>query len=547
MKPSPLTYSAADERRLIEAILDPKIAEDPEAFVMFMFPWGKEGTPLAHHSGPRTWQRNTLRELANRIKENRGRMDIGMLPEVFREADASGRGIGKSALVSWLALWNMSCHIGSTTIVTANTEQQLKSRTWAELGKWHTLSLNRHWFDRSALSLRPMPWFAESVQRDLKIDTGYYYAQAQLWSEEEPDAFAGVHNPLGLVVIYDEASGIPQPIWTVTEGFFTEPVLHRYWFVFSNPRRNTGAFFECFNKFRGNWQTRNIDSRTVEGTDLAVYQQIIDKYGADSDEARVEVYGQFPRQGDRQFVSRETLEDAVSRELVADPYAPLIMGIDIARFGADKTVFRWRQGRDARSIPAVKFKGLDNMQVAYEAAQWIDRTRPDAVCIDAGNGTGVIDRLRELGYRITEVWFGAKSDDEEWANKRTQLWARMREWMRGGALPDDRELLDDIAGPEYKFQGTSDRIMLESKDDMKRRGLASPDDGDALAVTFAVKPARRDAPTGRRRRQVIADGVGESPFKNRKRQTTGATYTNEKTMQDEWNKERIARGRRDAI
>lgn len=511
MSKTTMAYKAEDERKLLEHVLAPELANDPEAFVMFMYPWGKEGTPLARHKQPRGWQRETLQEIKNQIKGNIGKMAVELPPEVYREANASGRGPGKSALAAWLTHWNMSTHIGSTTIVTANTEQQLKSRTWAELGKWHTMSLNRHWFERTALSLRPADWFAASVQRDLQIDIGYYYAQAQLWSEEEPDSFAGVHNPHGLVVIYDEASGIPQPIWTVTEGFFTEPVLHRYWLVFSNPRRNTGAFFECFHKHRNSWKTRNIDSRTVEGTDLAVYQHIIDTYGTDSDEARIEVYGQFPHLGDRQFISRQAVADASERQLEPDPHAALIMGVDIARFGTDKTVFRWRQGRDARSIPAVKFKGLDNMQVAYEVAKWIDLTKPDAVCIDAGNGTGVIDRLREMKYKVNEVWFGAKSDQDEWSNKRTQMWARMRDWLPGGVIDSDPALMDDICAPEYKFQGSSDRIMLESKDDMKRRGLDSPDDGDALAVTFAVKAARRDNPVRKKgARQAV--GVNEDPF-----------------------------------
>jgi hypothetical protein len=152
------------------------------------------------------------------------------------------------------------------------------------------LAINSHWFERTALS-SAASWSGlnQSLKQQLKVDTGYYYAQAQLWSEEKPDSFAGVHNFNGVLLIFDEASGIPKPIWTVSEGFFTEPVFHRYWFTFSNPRRNTGAFFECFHSQREFWRRRNIDSRSVEGTDKNLLNQIVQKYGDDSDEARVEV------------------------------------------------------------------------------------------------------------------------------------------------------------------------------------------------------------------------------------------------------------------
>jgi len=509
-------YSNKDEQLLMADIWQPAIADDPLAFVRYIFPWGQKGTPLEHFQGPRKWQISELTNIANHIKEQKRRFPLflaavkkhgdkskealELAPRMYQSATASGRGPGKSALVAWLNLWMMSTRIGSTSITSANTEAQLKSRTWAELGKWHTLSANAHWFERSTLGLKPATWFEESLKK-LKIDNSYYYAQGQLWSEENPDAFAGVHNQTGIMVIFDEASGIPKPIWTVTEGFFTEPIVDRYWFCFSNPRRNTGEFFECFHKNRAFWKLRNLDSRTVEGTDTNKLNEIIAKHGEDSDEARIEVLGQFPRQGDKQFISREIILGATQRELVKDEAAPLIMGIDVARYGDDKTVFRWRQGRDARSIPPIEYKGLDNMQVANFAAEWIEKTNPDAVCVDAGgSGSGVVDRLRERGFKVHEIWFGSKSEDAQWGNKRTELWDQMREWLNGGCIDARQELLDDLAGPEYDFQGGGDKIILEPKEAMKARGLASPDHGDALVLTFAVKVAWRDARSARNKR-----------------------------------------------
>jgi hypothetical protein len=497
-------YSVVHEQKLMTELWDPALADDLEKFVMFVYPWGKSGTPLATFKGPRTWQRDELQAITDHIKKQKANIAKGLPPEMYRSSTASGRGIGKSSLTSWLDHWMMSTRLGSTCITTANTETQLKSRTWAELGKWHTLSINSHWFERTALSLKPQDWFKESLEKQLKIDTGYYYAQAQLWSEENPDAFAGIHNHNGVMLIFDEASGIPAPIWSVSEGFFTEPVLDRYWFCFSNPRRNTGEFYETFHRFREYWKRRNVDSRKVEGTDTLVLQQIVDKYGEDSDEARKEVKGEFPRQGDKQFISRDIVESAIERKLERDDYAALIMGVDPARFGDDKTVIKFRRGRDARDVPpTVKLKGADNMQVANACADLIDRFNPDAICVDAGNGTGIIDRLKERGYKVHEVWFGSKSEEPEWADKRTELWARMREWLGGGCLPiDDRDLADDLSGPEYGFVGAGDKTKLESKEQMKSRGLASPDTADALACTFAIKIARKDAATSRNARRV---------------------------------------------
>jgi hypothetical protein len=383
--------------------------------------------------------------------------------------------------------------LGGTVIVTANNEAQLKSRTWAELGRWHTLAINGHWFDRMAMSYRPFPWFETALKEQLGIDTGYYYAQAQLWSDETPDAFAGVHNPLGVLVLYDEASGIPESIWKVTKGFFTEEKSpNRYWFVFSNGRRNTGAFFECFHKNRQFWNRTQIDGRDVEGTDKKVYQDIIDEHGEDSDTAAVEVKGGFPKQGDRQFISRGLVDESRERELFFDSHSPLMMGVDPARFGDDSTVIRFRKGRDARSFPVYKYNGLDNMKVADKCAELINQYNPDGVCVDAGNGTGVIDRLRQMGFKVHEVWFGSKSPKPEYYNFRTYLWAEMRDWLRSGCIDHDPDLSSDLSAPEYKFVGSSDIQRLETKEELKDRGHSSPDNADALACTFAVRIAQKN-------------------------------------------------------
>jgi hypothetical protein len=506
-------YSVKDEERLIAAIHEPAIKDDLLAFVKFIYPWGKPGTPLEHYHGPRIWQAEDLREITAHLHAQQTVREARGVPAMFRKATASGRGSGKSAEVAWLAHWMMSTRLGSTTIVTANTEMQLKSRTFAELTKWVTLALNAHWFDLTVLSMRPAPWFERAIKDALQIDTGYYYCQGQLWSEENPDAFAGVHNPLGVAVIFDEASGIPAPIFSVTEGFFTEPVVDRYWLIYSNPRRNSGGFYDCFHTHQAHWRLRHLDARTVEGTDPKIYAGLIDKHGIESDVVRVEVLGQFPNQGAHQFITSSAVQQAQARVLEPDPGAPLLMGVDVARFGLAATVVRFRQGRDARSIPPVVLKQRDNMAVVEELAHLITRYRPELVAIDIGQASGVIDRLRELGYKVHEVWFGKAASQPEYANVRTEIWARLRDWLGGGCLDHDPRLFGDLTAPEYHFYGKAqDALMLESKESMEDRGLPSPDHGDALALTFAFPAARRDLPASARRRVRQAADVDYALF-----------------------------------
>ena len=479
-------YSAEDEQELMARLWSPAIKDNPLAFVMLVFPWGVKGTPLEHFSGPRKWQREVLTDIANHIKQNNGKIDF----DTLREAVASGRGIGKSALVSWLVIWMLSTRIGSTTIVSANSESQLRKVTWAEITKWLAMGLNSHWFEVSATSLQPAKWLTELVERDLRKGTRYWGVEGRLWSAENPDAFAGVHNMDGVLVIFDEASGIDDAIWAVTAGFFTENTPNRFWFAFSNPRRNTGYFYETFHSKRDFWNTKVVDARTVEGTDKAVYQQIIDEYGPDSSQAHVEVYGQFPSAGDDQFIGANTVDEAMKRVKYQDLSAPIVIGVDPARFGADATVIAVRQGRDIVKI--IRHRGDDTMTVVGHVIEAIEEYKPTLVVIDEGGlGAGIVDRLKEQRYKIKGINFGNKSKNPiMYGNMRAQMWGDMREWLKTASIPNDRFLKTDLISPMMKpdSRGT---IFLESKKDMKSRGLASPDAADAIAVTFAFPVAHR--------------------------------------------------------
>jgi len=505
----PSAAAPEHDQRLFGDILS--FANDPYGFVMYAFPWGQPGTPLKNKTGPRKWQEAQLKQITKHLKENRKRqLNLEDL-QVFRNSTVSGRGVGKSAMVSWLILWMMSTNLGSTTIVAANNEPQLVTRTWPEMGKWHTLSINRHWFEKTATTLKPQPWFEDILQTQQKIDTGYYYAKAQLWTEENPDAFAGAHNTYGIQVLFDEASGIPAPIWKVTEGFFTEKTPYRFWQVFSNGRRNTGAFFETHHRNRDFWQRLQLNSQDVEDLDQNVFQSIIRQHGADSDEARVEVYGQFPKQGDNQFISREVVLEATERVCPVDPGAPLIIGVDVARFGDDSTVILQRKGRNLLSYN--RYKGLDNVQVANRVAEIIDKTDPDATFIDAGGtGSGPTDILKAMNYKVTGIEFGSGPDNNtRYRDKRTEMWGEMRTWLNDADIPKDDMLEDDLLNPEYEFS-LNGQLKLESKEHMKKRHLASTDIGDALALTFARRVGRKDRTSRRSRKPRMQKDLSYSLF-----------------------------------
>lgn len=495
-------YSAEDEQRLMATFWSHQIKNDPLAFVRLCFPWGKPGTPLEHFHGPRRWQIEVLKDLRDHIAENNNRVDF----QTFRMAVSSGRGIGKSALVSWLIIWMATTRIGSTVIVSANSEAQLRSVTWAEITKWLSMGLNSHWFEISATRISPAKWLTDLVERDLKKGCRYWSVEGRLWSEENPDSYAGAHNMDGMMLIFDESSGIPDSIWSVASGFFSENTPNRFWLAFSNPRRNSGYFYECFNAKREFWRNKVVDARGVEGTDKAVYQQIIDEYGPDSSQAHVEVYGAFPNASDDQFIPSSLVLDAQARAPSQDQSAPIVVGVDPARFGADATVIAIRQGRDIIGIR--RYRGDDTMEVVGRVIDVIEEFKPALVVIDEGGlGAGVVDRLKEQRYKIRGVNFGNKSVKPlMYGNKRAEMWGAMKEWLKTASIPNDRFLKSDLTGPMMKpdSKGT---IFLESKKDMKARGLASPDAADAIAITFAFPVAHREARVDNRPRSVYAGGA----------------------------------------
>ena len=480
-------YKGEEEQRLMVELWSPEIADDLEAFVLYAFPWGVKNTPLAKFAGPRKWQKEVLRDVTEHIKSQKGKVNF----DTIRESVSSGRGIGKSALVSWLVLWMLTTRIGGSVVVSANSENQLRSVTWAELTKWAAMLINSHWWEISATKLVPAKWLTDLVEKDLKKGTRYWACEGKLWSEENPDSYAGVHNQDGMMLIFDESSGIPDAIWDVGAGFFTENTPDRYWFAVSNPRRNTGYFFETFHAKRDFWKSRTVDARTVEDTDKAVYEQIIAEYGEDSSQAKIEVYGEFPSAGDDQFIGAYLVDEAMKRPKWKDITAPIVLGVDPARGGADATVIAVRQGRDIVKI--LRYQGEDTMTIVGRVIDAIEEFKPTLTVIDEGGlGYGILDRLTEQRYKVRGVNFGNKAKHSiAFGNKRAEMWNDMRNWLKSASIPQDRQLKSDLTGPTKK-PNSSGTIFLEGKKEMKARGLASPDAADAICVTFAFPVAHRE-------------------------------------------------------
>jgi hypothetical protein len=474
---------------------------DPLGFVKFAFPWGRPGTALAGETGPEPWQCEVLERLGRGLKQRDTSPD-----EAVRMAVASGHGIGKSALVAWIILWALSTLSDTRGIVTANTEGQLRTKTWPELAKWLALCANRHWFTYTATSLHSS---RPGRDKTWRVD-------AITWSENNTEAIAGLHNKgKRAFALFDEASSIADGVWETIEGALTDAGTDLFWLAFGNPTRTTGRFRECFagGRFAHRWSPQQIDSRSVSMTNKTQIATWVKDYGEDSDFVRVRVKGVFPRAGTMQFIDGERVDQAIARELFKDPTAALIMGVDIARQGEDQTVIRFRRGLDARGIPAVKFRIPDLMVTAGRVMELVNSWEPDAVFVDGtGIGWGVVDRLAQLGCStVRGIDFGARADRTDggdaaarYANKRAEMWGYMKEWCKAGCLPDDRELIADLTAVDYGYDA-SDAILLERKDDMRKRGLASPDDGDALALTFAYPVARRDWAEERRFEEKLAN------------------------------------------
>lgn len=458
-------------------------AYDPYAFVMWAFPWGESGTELEKEEGPDEWQVWVLCAVRDGLLS---------VQEAIQLAITSGHGIGKSALVAWLTWWAFSTFPGTRGVVTANTENQLKTKTWVEIAKWHRLFLAKDLFKCTATAL-----FAkdEDQAREWRVDI-------VPWSERNTEAFAGLHNAgKRIIIIFDEASAIPDIIWETTEGALTDRDTEILWFVFGNPTRNTGRFRECFDegRFAHRWKTRAVDSRQVKRTNKTQLNQWVEDYGEDSDFVRVRVRGVFPRMDSESFIPLDLAREASARVPVPaeNNPEPWVLGVDVARFGDNFSVIYPRKGRDAKSVAPTLLQGADTMTLVTKIVELFTSLGATTIFVDGGGvGGGVVDRLRQLNLPVIEVSFGGKPDGipakergVKYLNKRAEIWGATRDFLEVGCIPDhipgaEDSLISQLTAPTYTMT-SKDAIALEPKETMRRNGKPSPDVADALACTFA--------------------------------------------------------------
>jgi len=477
-----------------KAHVDIEIAEfvgqfyaDPFNFVRCAYPWRQKG-PLETYDGPDIWQADLLKEIGREVRSRKFNGTDAVLP--VRTAISSGHGVGKSTLSGWLTNWIMSTRPHSQGTVTANTFPQLASKTWPAIAKWTRMCVTAHWFEVGASKIYnksfPDSWFVT----------------AQTCRAENSEAFHGQHAARSTSwYLFDEASAIPDEIWAAAEGGLTdgEPMI----FCFGNPTRNTGKFHRVvFGSERDRWKQRTIDSRDCRFTNKTLIEEWIADWGEDSDFVRVRVRGIAPRAGDLQFIPNDLVWEAQRRLPQSLPDDPLIAGFDVSGGGAAWNVISFRRGYDARSIPAIRIpgehtKGSDRSAMVAKLAEIMSDTRPEhrvsMLFVDAAFGAPYVERLKSMGFtNVIEVSFGAPSPDRHCANMRAYMWSKMKTWLEHGAINTSTVLEMDLTGPGCD-RNRSDKLVLESKQDMLKRGVASPDEADSLALTFAHHVAPPEA------------------------------------------------------
>lgn len=485
---------------------------DPLGYVLYAFPWGVKGTPLAAVKGPRKWQRRFLEDLGDRLRKTAGVNAF----EVIQDATASGHGIGKSALVGMLCMWAMSTFENTRGIVTANTETQLRTKTWPEVTKWHSMAINRHWFTVTATA---MFHAREEFSKNFRID-------CITWSETNTEAFAGLHNQGNrILLLFDEGSSIPPKIWEVAEGALTDDGTEIIWAVFGNPTRPMGRFKDCFGRLKHRWNTRNIDAREVEGTNAAQHQRWIDDYGLDSDFVKVRVLGQFPSASAQQLIPEQWIYRAI-RHFPGDGSLPRqLISADVADGGADLSVVsaaieyashlhvtRQKQFNfPATESPIKTAQAILGMWQGLEcSAKRGDTTIVDAMGVGAGTAGYVMEKqIPCIAYKGG----AASANPAKWRNRRVQSYINFRDALRDQTVTIDPDCfesqadLDEFVEQVCSIERAEANDKLEdlvTKAQMLKDGIKSPDRADSVAMLFAakvpqLKPKNSEAPP-----QVVA-------------------------------------------
>ena len=393
----------------------------------------------------------------------------------------SGHGTGKSTTASWAMLWYVMLRFPNKVVVTAPTSGQLFDALFAEL---------KRWINELPDQLKVL-LTVKSDRVELTAAPSEAFISARTSRAETPEALAGVHSENVLLVV-DEASGVPEKVFEAAAGSMSGHAATTI--LLSNPTRSSGTFFESQTRLKNTWWTRRwscVDSPLVSDEFV---DEMRARYGEDSNAFRIRVLGEFPMADDDTIIPFHLVESAIRRDIQVTPDSKPIWGLDVARFGSDKTALCKRYGNVVTEITS--WQGLDLMQtvgrVMAEYEGLSPSMRPSEILVDSiGVGGGVVDRLRELGAPVRGINVGeAPSMGNTYMNLRAELWFKTKGWLedRSCKLPNDDQLLAELTAIRFSFT-PGGKMKAESKDDMRKRGLRSPDLADALCLTMASDAA----------------------------------------------------------
>lgn len=399
-----------------------------------------------------------------------------------RHSVRAGHGVGKSVLLSILALWWIFTHYDSKCVITANSQDQLRDVMWPELKKWAGKLPDSLYeqlkIEQEVIAMRAAPEMAFIVRRTA--------------SRHNPEALQGFHAT-SMLFLFDEASGIEDIVFEVAQGSLSTEGASSI--MVGNPTRPDGFFYETHHRLRHRWRCWAVSSESVPRARGHI-QDVIDAYGADSNKYRVRVLGEFPTSADDVVIPLEWVEAAIDRDVEQLSFFP-VWGVDVGRFGDDSSALAKRQANRLLQ-PITEWKGLDTMQLTgrihHEYVNTHEDFRPKEILVDViGIGAGVVDRCRELGLPVRGVNVAeSPSSIEKCMRLRDELWWMAREWFqeRACAIPNDQKLISELTAPTYDFHSNG-KIVVESKKDMKERSIKSPNCADAFNLTFAGMAHRK--------------------------------------------------------
>lgn len=389
----------------------------------------------------------------------------------------SGHGTGKSTFMAWSILWFMSCYFPCKVPCTAPTSHQLDDVLWAELGMWH-----RRLCERMPDLGNEFEWTKERFT--LKSNPSESFGVARTSRPEKLEALQGFHSE-NVIFLIDEASGVPDGVFQVAEGALSTEGA--FVVMASNPTRMDGYFYDSHHKMRDRWAALHWSGEESPLVSRAYIDDMAFKYGVESSIYRIRVRGDFAGNPDG-VIPLDIIEAAIGREVTQ--FGDMVWGVDVARFGTDRTALCKRHGNVIRDR-ILAWTGKDTMQTVgiiaaeYEAA----RIKPIAIKVDViGLGAGVVDRLRELNLPVVGVNVAESPSVADRYNRlRDELWFKGREWFgsREVQIVDDESLIAELTLPIYRHLSNG-KIQVESKEELKKRGVTSPDLADAFLITFAL-------------------------------------------------------------